>query len=226
MQRKNNFNICIFLVYLSSQPYPNDVCGVSIKSTTSNVTSQKLRRSSSAPAEVYRNSLIKEEDIMRRTNQQRARQHTYSSLVKNDSKRPVRTPTFRHASLFRQSSRAFKIPSPNDPQVKMDGSPLGIVGEPCRSNKPPNFVRPIYKLPLRRSGLPISIKISSKLPTSPLNIDACDAKPVCVIPNQSSGAYVGCTCRSVRFNCTDNLVYEYLSNDPVAQGAETIKKVT
>jgi len=187
--------------------------------------SSKLRRSSSAPAEINRNLLLKEE-LMRRANQNRTR-YNYSSLVKNESKRPIRTPILRHTSLIRQHaalSKNFSYFSSNEFPVKTDTRPLGIIGEPCKSNKPPNLIRPIYKLPLRRPGLPHPIKVSSRLPICPPEAADASLKPVCVIPNQSSNPYTGCSCRSVRFNCTDNLVYEYMSNDPVAIDVEVVKK--
>ena len=203
---------------MSKRSGGNDVTSTTLKSALCLRTSPKLRRSSSAPAEVYRNAHAKEEAILKKANQHRTRQHTYSSLVKSDSKRPIRTPILRHTSLSRQNSTILK-PAMEEVQVKSDFKPLGIIGEPCRSNKPPNFVRPIYKLPLRRPGLPNPIKVSSKAPLSPRS----DAKAVCV-PNQSGGEFVGCGCRSVRFNCTDNTVYEYLANDPVAIGVDIVRK--
>ena len=208
-----------FSVYLTKRSGVNDVTGGTLKSAISG--SPKLRRTASAPAEINRNLLLREE-LLRRANQNRAR-HTYSSLVKNEPKRPIKTPVLRHTSLIRQNSTFSKAIPTNVVQLKSDSSPLGIIGEPCKSNKLPNFVRPIYKLPLRRPGLPNPIKISPRLPICPSELESV-SKPVCVIPNESSNVYTGCGCRSVRFNCTDNLVYEYLTNDPVAVGVEAIKK--
>ena len=174
-----------------------------------NQSASTLRRSVSAPAEVCRNSRWKGE-ILSKTNRSLAR-YSYSSLVKQDSKRPIRTAMLSHNSSPSNSSLERRV---NECQPNEEPSLLGIIGEPCRSNKPPAFVRPSYKLPLRRPGLPNPIKIPQKVRLSSSE-ESSNAKNVCVIP-QPTSTYPTCACRSVRFSCTDNMVHEYLTHDPVA----------
>ena len=181
--------------------------------------SPKVCRSTSAPAEVCRvaHFVQPEETSSKRTNEHGPRYLPHSSLIiaLNNARRRQKTSFLGQNSTNRQQSSMARTSYPSEDVVPVGGESLGIVGESCRANRPQVFYKPPYKLPSRRPGLPNSIKTQQKL-DSP-NEDFTTPKTVFVVPSQppdtpQSG---GCACRSVRFNCTDNLVHEYLATDPI-----------
>lgn len=190
-----------------------------ISSTTNNLLSSKYRRTASAPAEVYRLARSKPSENTERSPPKSVKfRFGNTLLVRNvNEQKHQNKPILRNSYSARRNS-GIRPGTPKTDSIQMDDGPLGIIGEKFRQKKPPLLVKTLYRLPIKRPGLPIPIKIPHSLSQSDSSSSLKQTHPS---PPATNPTYSGCSCRSVRFNCTSNLVHEYLENEPVSSDCAT-----
>ena len=156
---------------------------------------------------------------------------TRSKLSENINSEPIKSFRFRLGNTLpvhnaddlkqqnKKKSRIYypaKTKKPTTPRsgyIKMDDGPLGIVGERFRQNKPPVYVKTSYRLPIKKPCLSSPKKFSNSRSECELSFTTEQNNR---LSSPSNPSYSGCGCRSVRFNCTSNLIHEYMASEPIA----------